>query len=326
MTDSFQSFVYFICSATFSVQFDTEGPVCPASWDISFNSDGTDCIAPGYNNVPDLENATGIEISDNCTPDADLIVTYRDSLIPTNCDSPTSTFFDTREVIRTYTFEDACGNINESCPQYITYNISGCQDLETYGRITVQGTSFFNVSGGCDVPAIQVSELETGVCGYVEYMWLVSTEEQPNGQPYIPNSLNIGTLWTIIPEETEPTLDPGIIIRNTYYVRCARNFSCCMFGESNVVGYRVTDDGTCPITSPVIVSDCDDNIDLRSPTDDLLSQDNWKYESNMNITGNNTVGAGAQLTLDAGISTVLMQGFQVDTSAALEVYTTGCNE
>ena len=48
LTDSLESLVFFECSATFSVEFDTEAPVCPASWTTSFASNGINCVAPGY--------------------------------------------------------------------------------------------------------------------------------------------------------------------------------------------------------------------------------------------------------------------------------------
>ena len=315
-------------ASTFEVVADEAGPVCPDDWDILVPDDQNTCFIDPFTSAVEVYAANPSLVADNCSDPADILMTMTEELTPApNC--PDGIFFSSRSVTRVYSFTDACGNESESCPQIITYEFNSCQSLTSFGLVAVGGSTSVNVPSGCDLPTIEVVEAEQGVCGYVEYMWLVTTQEGPNGNPIIPTSLNLGTVWNIIDGENEPTLDPGVIAENTYYVRCARNFSCCIFGESNIVSFIIDDAATCPLvqTGEVQqVEDCENTITLRSPTDDFLSAEQMRFITNLNATLNNKTGSSSNLTIDAKQGIEGLPGLEVYQGGGLELYLEGCKE
>ena len=179
---------------------------------------------------------------------------------------------------------------------------------------------------GCDVPAIDVRTEETGVCGYVDYMWFSSTEIAPNGSFYVPNNLILGTIWNLIPGENSATLDPGVIDQTTFYVRCARNFSCCDFGESNVVTYEVVAGALCVDVPSTVNEDCEGAYILTSPNNDYILGENVLYKTNQTISASSKVNNSSVLKFNAKTFTELQPGFEVGADGQLEVNTTGCND
>jgi len=180
---------------------------------------------------------------------------------------------------------------------------------------------------GCNPATIEVDDSVVGVCGYVEHMWLKSTIENANGDPIPPTNLNIGIHWFIIPDATEATFDPGIINQNTYFVRCSRNFSCCDFGESNVVSIIVDNNASCNTNNgSSVISDCDDNILLISPTDDMGIGDNLTYVTDSTIYAGNKVLSGANIKFHAKTGIEFTTGFEVFSNSSLEAVNTGCND
>lgn len=80
-------------------------------------------------------------------------------------------------------------------------------------------------------------------------MWPISGQEDLNGNPLKPTDEHINAVWKVV------------ITENTYYVRCTRSFSCCDFGESNIVSFKVDVVATCPIDVAdelQVIVDCDE--------------------------------------------------------------------
>ena len=114
-------------------------------------------------------------------------------------------------------------------------------------------------------------------------MWLISTETDLAGNPITPTNLNLGTIWFMIEGENDATLNPGAITENTFYVRCARNFSCCSFGESNIVSFMLDEAATCPVDNDDAVQtfeDCANPVVLRSPDNDFLENQQMIFITN----------------------------------------------
>lgn len=313
------------CTSSFTVDSDVVAPVCPVNWDIVVTPNDNICKVEAYQSMASLTAMSGQTVVDDCTQSDGMSFTYSDEIVPvSNCDG--GYYFSERQVIRTYTFTDQCGNQSALCPQLITYNFDDCRVLTDFGRVGVDGSTSLVVSPDCDIPTITVVSDEQGVCGYVEYMWLVSTEEDANGQPFIPTNFNIGTTWKLIEGANDPTYDPGVISEDTYYVRCARNFSCCDFRESNIVSLRVEAGATCPvITSDTIVnSDCNKVVVLSSPDDDFVTGDDMKYITDQEIKASNRTMLGSTLVLDGRQGVEMNGGFEIGANSKLEVYTTGC--
>ncbi len=315
----------FVCSSTFTVAEDTTAPICPRNWDVTVRLRNDICIIPPYTSISQIEADTGDNLGDNCTPDERILISYIDSLVREECSDPSATHFDERRVIRTYTFTDECGNATR-CDQEITYMIDECRELTSYGRIGFGAQSVMLVPSGCNVPPIQELAPVEGECGYVEYMWLSSTAERPNGQPYVPNDLTIGTIWTLVPDAFGPTYDPGIITQNTYFVRCARNFGCCKYGESNVIGFRIDEAAECIDPGAGSANDCENSISLTAPENNKLVQEASGYNTNRTIDANIFVGNGAELLFNAKQGTELRPGFEVQNQSTLRIVTTGCDE
>ncbi|MEL6122987.1 MAG: hypothetical protein AAFR14_04640, partial [Bacteroidota bacterium] len=318
-----QGVVVFSCDRSFSVNDDAGiAPICPSDWDIRFSSTPDDCIAPPYQTGQDVTDATGAPVVDDCRDSLVVVASFTDSVVFESCEDLGASNFDERTVIRTYVFEDECGNQSEACPQTITYDIDECVPLETFGVISSGNETVLTVPPGCDVPGMTVDIEETGVCGYVDYMWLVSTEIAPNGSFFVPNNLIVGSIWFMIPGANEPNYDPGPINQTTFFVRCARNFSCCNFGESNVVSYFVEAGAEC---ANEIVDDCDQDIILRSPDDDKVDGIPRLYRTNRTIDATNVISNGS-LEYNAAQGTEMGAGFEVGPNGQLEVTTTGCED
>ena len=299
---------------------------CPANWNVTAQVGNGSCVLPSMNTSALLATA-GLDVED-CGNGSLFSSSYVDSLVREECVGATS--FDERTVFRTYTITNAqTGEVLGMCPQEITYDIEECQVLTDFGVIGINSSTALAVPSGCDIPTITVTQDEQGVCGYVEYMWLVSTEEDANGNPIIPNTFNIGTTWQLIPGAQDPTYNPGSITQNTHYVRCARNFGCCDFGESNIVSLRVEAGATCPIentSGPIVNKDCNNSVLLTSPNDDFVTGEQMKYITDQEINASNKTMQGSSLTLDGGLGVEMGAGFEIGTSSKLEVYTTGCPE
>ena len=299
---------------------------CP-DWNLSFSTSTGSCIAPAFVDVEEIILATNADI-EYCGDPNSIAVTHRDSLVQEECFSQTATSFDQRTVIRTYYFvKRNNGDTIMICPQEIVYKIDQCQQLSSYGSIGINGSTMIEVQRNCAIPEIGVITAEEGVCGYVEYMWLISTQEDAHGNPFTPTAFNIGSVWQLIPNAFDPTLDPGMVSQNTYYVRCVRNFSCCDFGESNIVSVRINPNASCPFnSSPMINEDCENAIHLLSPQDDYSNGNNIKHITNLTITAENKVIGRSQLFLNAGSEINMKPGFEIRDTSLLEVYINGCNE
>ena len=319
------------CMRTFSVEFDNEAPTCPVNWDITVAYDASECAVSPYSTVAQLEASTNGTVSDNCTDDNDIVIESTDEVVPLECSSP-GDFFESRQVVRTYEFTDACGNTSDPCPQIITYTFTECNQITDPGTIEIVDGVVLNIPTGCTAPPITDRTPAVSNCDdYVEYMWLVSTAEQSNGQPFIPNDFNMGpqgsgALWEIIPGATGVEYYPGIINENTYFVRCSRSFSCCDYLETNLVGYRIDNDpdAVCPAVNPPTGDDCDEDIILTA-IDNMMSAQNEEYHTDRTIQAENRVGVGANLLLNAKDGTTLRPGFEVESNAQLQVQTDGCD-
>ena len=133
--------------------------------------------------------------------------------------------------------------------------------------------------------------------------------------------MNIGTTWQVIPGANSSTFAPGPLTQKTFFARCARNFSCCHYGESNVVTVDVDIDASC--NSP---SNCPEIIDMESPTDDTADGQVHDHKASNLIQSSGKVYKGGSLKLSAGNATILMPGFEVKSQGMLEITTEGCPE
>jgi len=282
------------------------------------------CTAPGLS-VADIMAQTDVVI-EGCGVPGSISVSFEDELVPINCTSQ----FTERSVVRTYEFVNSqTGEIFSICPQEIVYQIDACQPLTSFGVIGVEGATSVNVPSGCDLPTISVQEEEQGGCGFVEYMWLVSTESDPAGNPIIPRDENLGTTWLIIEGENDPTLNPGVITDDTHYVRCARNFSCCGFGESNIVSFRLDNAATCPVDTAdgvQTIVDCANPVILSSPANDFFGAEQMMFVTDKEATISNRTGNGANITIDAKLGVLGNPGLEMHRGAAFEIYVEGCKE
>jgi len=296
---------------------------CPSDWNVTHDMATNGCIAPSFNDHTEIPG----EFNDCGNPD-NISTSFEDFLIPEECTGGNT--FDERTIERTYTFTNTLtGEIIGQCPQTLTFIPEECSPLSSFGVIASMGSTSLTVPGGCDLPLIEVAEGLQGVCGYVEYMWLVSTEEDPNGNPVIPTNLNVGTTWTIIDGENDAFLNPGVVIQNTYYVRCARNFSCCTFGESNIVSFLVDDTATCPVDdqdAAQIIEDCANPVILSSPTDNYFGSEQLIFITNQDAEISNKAGIGSDITIDAKQGVLGIPGMEIQRGATFKVYTEGCNE
>ena len=270
----------------------------------------------------------------------DVVMTIDDEIVPAECADGVS-HFDSRDVIRTYTFVSSDGTINETCEQTITYEFSECNQVTDAGNIGINGGSLLMIpSTGCNVPAIEPTEdfVTSGCNDLVEHMWLVSTQERSNGSPFFPTQLNTGpegsgSIWEIIDGATDPSFQPDVITQNTYYVRCTRSISCCDFVETNLVGYRIDEDAECPVIATPeppamtlgLTQDCEGNI-ILNVRDDAANGEQMEYRTNWTIEATNKVGADAHLIYNAKDGTTLGQGFEVQANAQFEVKTDGCDD
>ena len=157
---------------------------CPANFTSTFDtSDG--CVAPGLT-LSQLIAQTGLVVEDCGLPIID--VDFSDELIAADCAGAS---FDERRVIRTYRLTNTqTGETLNTCPQEIIYDVDVCRPLTSFGVVGVDGQRTVQVPSGCDLPSITVIEEEQGACGFVEYMWLVSTQTDPNGNPLLPRDVS----------------------------------------------------------------------------------------------------------------------------------------
>ena len=315
-------------SSIFEVIADSVAPSCPSDWDITVPVGSGVCFVEPYADAEEAFEVNSSLSPDNCSDPADIIMTMNEQLDAAPA-CANGIFYESRTVTRTYSFTDACGNQSESCPQTITYEFGECQTLNTFGIVGVSGETSLVVPSGCDLPTITVTEVEQGVCGYAEYMWLVSTEEDLEGNPIIPTNLNLGTTWTIVEGENEAFLNPEAINQNTYFVRCARNFSCCIYGESNIVSFKIDESSTCPVDIDDEVQrfeDCDNPIILQSPTSDYFEAQQMIFITNREAIISNRSGERSNVTIDAKQGVLGRSGLEVLQGAALEIYLEGCKE
>lgn len=322
------------CTSSFSVDFDDIAPVCPTDWDLTVDYDG--CIVAPYSTVPQLENETGANVIDNCDDSSDLELTSFDAIIHQEC-SGSGSFFSSREVIRTYQFTDECGNVNELCPQLITYNFDQCNQVTDPGAIAIGGSTVVRIPSGCDAPTISETSPASSDCNdLIEHLWLSTTVERSPGVPFVPNPLNTGaqgsgSVWEIIDGANSTDYTPETVDVNTYFVRCTRSFSCCEYIETNLVAF-IIDDNDPNLECPIITVDqdvnnnCDELIVLTNPFDNLTSGQDTSFVTDRTIEADNIIDGGAYLILDAKEGTTLKPGFEVNLLGQLEVYIQGCNE
>jgi len=286
------------CIRMFEVLPDEQGPMCPTDWDVTVSSDMDICVLPAYANVLEITLHTGQQVVDNCSSPQDISLSYTDMLVPEICNE-IGGYFEERDVERTYVFTDACGN-QSSCTQVITYEFDECVALDDFGSIGVNSSVEVFVPEGCDLPLIEETSPTSSDCGFVEYMWLYSTE-----------------------------VDPGVITEDTYFIRCARNMSCCDFGESNIVSFLMDPGATCPAPTQgneILIADCDNPVILLSPTDDISDGQMMRYLTNQDAQLSNRSSANASLTIDARFGTTMNQGFEINKGAEYKVYLEGCPE
>ncbi len=307
------------CQQTFTFAPDTEGPICPADWNLTIIFDPTGCnvLAP-YEIIDDvLVDGTP---TDNCSDLNSLTVELASEiLLPAEC-APGQNFLSEREVQRSYIFYDGCGNPSDICSQSIIYQISECVELDDFGTIGINGQSTIEIGQFCDPPPLTSVNTPSGSCGIVEYMWLYSTEVNENGLPYPVTEFNVGTIWFFIEGATQDSYDPGPLEISTFFVRCARNFSCCNYGESNTVSIFVNSE----LPSCEEPAACEEAISLVSPDDDLMNGESVYHMSNNPINAENTIGTGAQLTLNGGNGISFHSGFKTMNEALLIVQDSGC--
>ena len=76
--------------------------------------------------------------------------------------------------------------------------------------------------------------LPQGGSGDLEYIWLTNT----SGSPFSTTNPE----WSIIPNATGSTYQPGQLYETTFYIRCSRRVGCSDFiGESNIVSILVNE-------------------------------------------------------------------------------------
>ncbi len=316
-------------TATFTVVSDVVAPVVPTSYSTTHFIDESSCIMEAYTSVTAFESGTGYEIHDNCSTDEQISVNFSDELIPAECQYGNG--MEERQVIRHYTFTDACGNVS-AVDEFITYVIESDTRLAHYGRVgfaNAESASITELPAGCDAPEIGELLAVAGGCGYTEYMWMVSTVEKSPGVPYTPNGFNMGSIWQIVEGAHDASYDPGVITENTYYVRCARSFTSCFYGESNIIAYYINNDMECLADQDpemTVMADCDNPIYLSSPEHDFTGGAAMEYMTNSTIEAEAMLESGSSVRLNAGQSTSLTAGFEVQAGATLEIMTDGCGE
>ena len=309
---------------TFVVEADDIDPVAMGTLpDISIAYDSDGCFVTPYASINQLEGSTQVSISDNCSSDTEIVISFEDSIEPSQCEAGDGHMSE-RTIQRTYTLTDYCGN-ETSLEQDLTISFTGCNQLDTYGEIAIDGKEIITVSPGCVPPIIEETVGVTGDCDYVDHMWLVSTQEVSPGQPFFPNSFNIGITWFIIDDADDIDYQSSAIDVNTYFVRCSRDISCCDFGESNIVSVLVDPAASCDFED-IVVDDCDEAIILQKPGDNMLDNSSVLYKTNKTIEANIEVNGGSNLILDAKEGVLLKKDFEVAKGATLEVNLEGCKE
>jgi len=317
-------------SQTFEVIPDNNGPEFSDTLEdifIDFDSNSSCSELEAFEDIAEMEASTLVDVSDMCTEDEDLVINYTDSIVPAACNDLLG-FMDERQIIRTYTLTDQCGN-ESTIDQNINLSFDGCSELTDFGTIAFGDQDLIQVPIGCELPEIGEVTPVSGNCRYTEYMWLVSTEELSPGVPIIPNILNIGIQWFIIDGENQPTYSPESVSENTYYVRCSRDISCCEFGESNIVAILINAASECPeievdMDDQVGNVDCLDELSLLSPTDDLLNGEVEEYYLRMSADADIMLQNNSQLTLDAAEGVIFNPNFEVSLGSTLEVFLDGC--
>jgi len=315
------------CIRLFEALPDDQGPICPSDWDVTISSEMDICVLPAFANVTDIGVHTGQPVIDNCSSADEISLSYTDFLIPEFCDV-LGGFFEEREVERTYVFMDACGN-ESSCVQVITYEFDECVALDNFGSIGVNSTDEILVPPGCDLPLIEETAPTSSDCGFVEYMWLYSTEVDENGEPFNATNLNLGVIWFMIDGATDATFDPGVIDEDTYFIRCARNMSCCDFGESNIISFLIDPNASCPELiqdTENVIADCDNPVILLSPTNDISNGQMMRFLTNQEAQLSNRSSSNSALTIDARSGTTMNPGFEITVGAEYKVYLDGCPE
>jgi uncharacterized repeat protein (TIGR01451 family) len=313
-------------SRIFEIIANTDGPVSDRPLqDLFIDADlNGNCIANGAESIEELESIASVDITDSCSADDQLSLTFSDEVVPAECSSG-SLFMTDREVIRTYTITDDCGN-ESIFSQELTISFTSCNSLEDFGRIGFEEGSTLMIPAGCTPPSIEEINPVSGSCGYVEYMWLVSTQEQSPGVPFIPNPLNLGRIWFVIDGANDASYQHNEITENTYFVRCSRDISCCDFGESNIV--RVLTDSTadCPkVEEPSNNENCNEPIVLISPTDDRVDGASVEYQSDMNAEADIHIRNNSGVIINAKNGTTMKSNFEVSRGSTLEVQLDGCD-
>ena len=315
-------------SQTITVNDQTAPMIQGAASAIDVLCDDSDDTCPfdAYQTIAELESAANVIVSDNCSADQALSLAFIDNVVAASC-SGSSNYQPERQVIRTYTVSDQNGNSN-MIDQQINMSFSACNALTDFGVVGFDDDLSINVPSGCTPPMIkEISPVMGSSSGYVEYMWLISTEERSPGVPYIATTLNLGSVWFVIDGQNEPTLSPAAVTQNTYYIRCSRDISCCDFGESNIIGAIIDPTASCPvIVDPTVEEDCDDQIVLLSPTDDMITGANKVYRTDQSIEAEILIMGNSALMFDAKKGTTLQSNAEVATGSTLEITLDGCDE
>ncbi len=120
-----------------------------------------------------------------------------------------------------------------------------CDNITDPGEIA--GDEFLCGPGNDPGPIVETAPA-TGGTGNIEYLWMMTFENQP----FNPNT------WIPIPNSNVPEYDPGPIFETTYYARCARREGCIEFLEtSNIVVKEVGDVAVAQIDGPNVACEGD---------------------------------------------------------------------
>ncbi len=128
-----------------------------------------------------------------------------------------------------------------------------CDNITDPGEIA--GDEFLCGPGNDPGPIVEIVPASGGT-GNIEYLWMMTSENQP----FNPNT------WIPIPNSNTPEYDPGPISETTYYARCARREGCIEFLEtSNIVVKEVGDVAVAEIDGPDVA--CEGDTETYTATD-----------------------------------------------------------
>ncbi len=141
-----------------------------------------------------------------------------------NCDNPEVETLSEGNYYLNAKIYDASWNLTCLFTEYF-YIEGGVCDNVTEGGVIAYDESF---EGAYDPEPIVNESSPSGGSGDMEYLWLASYTDCPNG------------LGDAIPGSNMLEYDPGPITQTTYYLRCSRRVGCTTWFESNCIVKEVT--------------------------------------------------------------------------------------